>query len=282
MSDGYEFSPIVCDDAGLAAMSALLLRVFPRARHLTPAYLSWLYRDNPDGEALGLNAFYAGRMVGHCGGVPLVATIDGEARRGIMLINAAVDREHRRKNITRRTTDPMFEQAAAAGYGFAVSTGNRYSTLPLLTRFEMVGRLDARIGVGSPRRAADPPPPSFVREWSARALSWRLANPEGRYSVRRRGGDISVVARTGLTGIGAVLLDGADRWGLEEAGDAPAPLRVWLGLDPAIDWRGAAFLPIPSRLRPSPLNLLYKDLTGQGFLPDPTRIVFRALDFDAY
>ena len=282
MSDGYQFSPIVCDDSGLAAMSTLLLGVFPRARQLTPAYLRWLYRENPDGEALGLNAFHGGRLVGHCAGVPLVATIDGEARRGIILVNAAVDRDHRRKNITRRTTDPMFEQAAAAGYDFAISTGNRYSTLPLLTRFEMVGRLDARIGVGSPRRTEPAPAPSFERDWSGAALRWRLANPEGRYSVRHRAGTLSVIAATGTPGIGAVLFDGPDRWVPDESGPSPAPLRVWLGLDPAMRWSRSAFLPIPSRLRPSPLNLLYKALSGQGYLPDPSRIVFRALDFDPY
>jgi len=49
-----------------------------------------------------------------------------------------------------------------------------------------------------------------------------------------------------------------------------------------VDWSASAFLPIPMRLRPSPLNLVYKDLTGGSFVPDADRIVFRSLDFDAF
>ena len=36
------------------------------------------------------------------------------------------------------------------------------------------------------------------------------------------------------------------------------------------------------QLRPSPLNLFFSDLTGGGFAPDPDRLIFQALDFDAY
>jgi GNAT superfamily N-acetyltransferase len=281
MTDGYSFVPIDFSVGGLAAVSALLRRVFPRSRHLTPTYLDWLYAGNPDGEALGFNAFFDGRLVGHCAGLPLVATIDGTPRRGIILVNAAVDRDHRRRNITRRTTDPMFSQAAGAGFHFAISTGNRYSTLPLLTRFTMIGQLEARIGFGAPARRRTSILPSFERQWSGPALRWRLANPAVRYSVRRSHGCVCAVAPAGVPGLGATLVD-ALQGEVAESGPAAPLLRVWLGLDPAVEWRRSAFVPIPARLRPSPLNLLFKDLTGGAFQPDPQRVLFRAIDFDAY
>ena len=93
---------------------------------------------------------------------------------------------------------------------------------------------------------------------------------------------MSVISPSGLPGIGALLYDGADRWGMAEEGTAPGPARLWLGLDPVVDWRRSAYLPIPALLRPSPLNLVFKDLSGGSLLPEPDRIVFRAIDFDPY
>ena len=56
--------------------------------------------------------------------------------------------------------------------------------------------------------------------------------------------------------------------------------KIWIGLDPAMRWGGAAYLNIPLRFRPSPLNLIFKDLTGQGRVLDPARMRFDAMDFD--
>jgi hypothetical protein len=281
MYDPYDFRPLTHSDEELAETSALLLRVFPRARHLTPGYLAWLYRDNPDGRALGYNAWYGDRLVGHCGGVRLTANVEGRLQRGILLVNAAVEAEHRRRNITRRTTDPMFEEAAASGYGFAISTGNRYSTRPLLTRFKMVGRLDARVGFGFPEQSEAGPPASFERVWTEAAFRWRLANPSGRYSVTTRDGGCTIIARTPTKGLGAILYQGDNRWDVGETDERPPIGRLWLGLDPSLSWRKPPFVSIPARLRPSPLNLLFKNLSDDS-VPQPERIVFRAIDFDAY
>ena len=100
--------------------------------------------------------------------------------------------------------------------------------------------------------------------------------------MRRHRDGISVGAEAGLPGIAALLYQGPGDARLAADGPAPGPLRLWLGLDPGIDWRGSAFLPIPEWLRPSPLNLFFRDLSGGGFAPDPDRLVFRPLDFDAY
>lgn len=279
----YEFRPLGHSAPEIAAVSGLLRGVFPHAAHLTPAYLRWLYVDNPEGRALGFNAYHEGELVGHCAGQPFAARVEGEALRGILLVNAAVHPRHVRRNITRRTTDPMFEDAAGQGVSFAVAVGNARSTLPLLTRFAMLRPLHARIGFGLPRRRERGVAPGYERLWTEESLRWRLANPERAYSVRTGNGRTAVTSGSGRPGIGAVLYDGDERWPLPDAGGAPpGPLKAWLGLDPAVDWARSPFLPIPGPLKPSPLNLMFKDLSGGGLHPDPARVVFRGLDFDAY
>jgi GNAT superfamily N-acetyltransferase len=278
--DEYRLEPLRFDAPALDEVSRLLRRVFPKAAHLTPRYLDWLYAANPDGEAVAFSAFAGDELVGHLGALAMRARIEGDERRGLLLLNSAVHPSHRRRQLMSRLSEAIFAEGVERGYGFCISTGNRYSTLPLLTRFRMLRPLEARIGLGRPRRIEASFVPSFERMWSDSALRWRLANPERDYAASRSEAGVLVTAATGLPRVAAILYDGPGD--VLRAGDAAAPVRVWLGLDPGLDWRRSAFLPIPRLLRPSPLNLLFRDMSGAGFLPDPDRLVFRGLDFDAY
>jgi GNAT superfamily N-acetyltransferase len=265
----------------LEDMSALLRVVFPKATHLTPRYLDWKYAGNPDGEAVGCNAYAGDHLVGHMSATVMSATMDGENRPGIYLMNGAIHPDHRGRKLQSRISDAMFEEAPRRGFTYCFGTGNRYSTGPLLTRFKLLRPLDAWIGIGGPLRSPGPPRASFERIWSEEALRWRLANPEQRYKIACHCESATILAPTHLPGVDAILYTGADRWGLEGQGK-PQPLRLWLGLDPATSWQGSRYVSIPQRLRRSPMNLVFKDLTGGGFLPDPDRLVFRALDMDFY
>jgi GNAT superfamily N-acetyltransferase len=283
MSEQYRFEPLEHNARGYERVSKLMAEVFPKARHLTPRYFEWHYGRSPDGQAIGCNAFAGGELVGHMAAHVFPCTLAGKDRRGMYTVNGSVHPLHRGRKLQSRISDAMFEEAAGLGYSFCLATGNKWSTGPLLTRFKMLRPLEARLGFGLPRRREADFPTSFERIWSEEAVRWRLANPEGRYSAIRQGDRAALLSAAGVPGVGAILYQGPERESLADLDRAaPGPLRVWLGLDPGIDWKGSAFLPIPMRLRPSPLNLVYKDLTGSGFLPDPDQVVFRGLDFDAY
>lgn len=285
MTGDYRFRLVELTPDELERTSELLRIVFPRARHLTPGYLDWQYVRNPDGRALGCNAFLGDTLVGHMAAIPMRTFMDGAEMRGLFTMNGAVHPAHRGRKLQSGISHGIFEEAARLGYPYCFATGNKYSTGPLLTRFRMVAPLGARIGYGRPRTREPGFVPSFERQWSEEALRWRLANPEASYRIERHAGGATVTARSGVPGIGALLYSGPDRWGSEDGnrnGPGYGPLKVWLGLDPAVDWGKSAYLSIPPKLRPSPLNLVFKDLSGGSLYPDPARIVFRALDFDPY
>lgn len=282
MTDDYRFERLGLDADEIERVSAHLRRTFPKARHLTARYLAWQYGQNPDGMALGRNIYSGDTLVGHLAAVRMKARIDGEVRDGMILVNSAGHPEHRRKGLQIRALDAMFEEATALGLAFCLGAGNWSSTPPLLIRLAMVRPLDARLGFGRPRRSRPLAEPSFERVWSDEALRWRLGDPERRYRVRSDGDGIQVTARTGVPGIAAILYEGPGDAGLATSERVRGPIRLWLGIDPRIDWLRSPFAPIPERLRPSPLNLAYRDLTGGGFAPDPGRLIFQALDFDAY
>ena len=276
MFDRYRFELLTLTSEELGRVSVLLRTVFRGARHLTPDYLRWQYLDNPDGRAVGCNAWLDDALVGHMTAVPMRGRIEGEEMPGLFMLNGAVLPEHRGRKLQSRISAAIFDESVRRGYAFCIGTGNKYSTGPLLTRFELVRPLEARIGFGPLRRHPTAAAPSFERIWSEEALRWRLDNPERRYSVR--GGHL--LAPTGWPGIAAILHDHVDL--ADSDGPAPGPMRVWIGLDPGVDWRRSRFAAIPARLRPSPLNLVFKDLAGGDTLPDPHRFAFRAIDFDPY
>lgn len=282
MAEEYRFE-LLSDDAGeYGRISELLRLVFPKASHLTSRYLEWQYGRNPDGLAVGCNAYAGDELVGHMAATPMTGRLEGEERPGLFMVNGAVHPDHRGRRLQSRISAAMFEEAVRRGHIFCFATGNKWSTGPLLTRFAMVKPLEAKVGLGMPRRREADVPPSFERSWSGAAMDWRLANPEARYGAAGSGTPSAVVAASGLPGVGVILDTYAAREASAALGPAAGPVRVWLGLDPLLDWAKSAFVPLPGRLRPSPLNLVYRDLTGGGFLPDPERLVFQALDFDPF
>jgi len=288
VSAGIEVRPIGLGDAALAETSAFLRSVFPHARHLTPAYLGWQYRDNPEGPAFGFEARRDGMLIAHFAALPLAADVEGTARSGGLVVNGAVAPRHGGAKVAKETMARLYAEGPGRGFDFLVGVGNANSTGPLLRRWTLVARLEARVGIGRPaRRESGAPPPSFERLWSREAIAWRLADPERRSRVRLRRGALEVTVPSGRPGIAALLYDGPDCWDLAGlAGHAgrrlAAPLRVWVGLDPALDWPRSRYVPVPRPLRASPLNLVFKDLTGAAPAPDPGRVLFRAIDFDAF
>lgn len=282
MADGYRFRLIDHSAEELDRTSALLRRVFGRAGYLTPRYLRWQYVDNPDGIAIGCNAYAGDEIVGTMTAVPMAGQLDGETRPGLFMLNGAVHPAHRGRRLQSRISAAIFEEAVSRGFAFCFGTGNKYSTGPLLTRFQLVGPLEARIGVGLPRRRETGRPHSFKRAWSEAAMRWRLANPERGYRVGEKGGASLVTAPTGVPALEAVLYDGRDTWPSAGRRAPGRGLRLWIGRDPEIDWKRSRYAPIPARLRASPLNLVFRDLNGGSYRPDPERVAFRAADFDPY
>jgi GNAT superfamily N-acetyltransferase len=274
----YAFGPLDPSHAGLARSAALLRRVFPAAHHLTPSYLAWLYGRNPAGTAVGVEAELDGELVAHYATVPFPARVHGTLRSAALGLNLAVDPAHRGRGLAAEVVGRASERCGVQQIGCLVAVLNANSTHLFTQRlgFQLVCSLDARIGVGPRARRSEPPAVDFERLWDDAGVVWRLANPSVRYEVRGR----EVLAPSGYPGI-AVSLGELER-PVEAQGSVAGPLCLWLGLDPGMQWGGSAYLPLPARLRPSPLNLVFRDVAGPGRRLDPARVRFRGLDFDAY
>jgi hypothetical protein len=119
--------------------------------------------------------------------------------------------------------------------------------------------------------------------WRRDLLSWRLANPQGRYVTARRGNLLGVWARTHLPLVRCGAFLPADDGAAEMGDSAPLSATLFIGLEPRMGLARLGFLPVPERLRPSPLNLIWRRLGADApaeLQPDAVAINF--LDFDPY
>ncbi len=282
----YTFCSLDLSPKGLEQTSELLCSAFPDFPH-SPAFLDWQYNQNPLGKALGFNAFAGDLMVTHCVVLPLEACLFGEPARGVMSLNAGTHPEHHRKGLYFRAAKMTYELAREQGYDFGISVTNNNSTRGFIKHvgFHMVRPLDARLGVGPAGRRARSTEVDMERQWTPETLAWRLAHPLHRYRYVQRGERTVVLGPTHKAGIQVILaVLGAEQIpaGLSSASLGINPVRLWVGIDPDLRPAWPPYVDLPQAVRPSPLNLIFVDLTGQGRTLDPGRVRWSGLDFDDF
>jgi len=280
----YSIQPFALSDEELTKVAALLHLVFPKAG-FTFEFLHWQYVLNPDGRALGYNAWLEdGTLVGHYAAMPLVANLFGVSETGLLSINTVTHPQHAGKGLFTALARKTYEAARSTGHGYVVGVANAASTSGFTNKlgFQLVGPLRAMLGVGKVARntANDT---AFERIWSVDTLQWRLAHPFHQYSKVCEGDGVTLCSATEVPVITAVMghFSGMDKhFHLQEK--RWKGVQLHLGLDPSADWDRSAYINIPQRFRPSPLNLIFLNLKPNGRRLNSDQVLFRALDFDAY
>ena len=266
----------------LGAYSALLNATFETDK-FNAAALAWRYRDNPAGQVVGADAWDGERLAAHYVACPLEARIDGQTVRGLVSLNTATHPDYQGRGLFTKLAEAAYGLGAAAGYAFVIGVANASSTPGFLRKlaFQDVGRLHAGVLARLPNGFAEAQV-QYQGAWPGELLAWRLANPDGRYVAARRRGLIGVWARTHLPFVrcGAFI---ADEGQAIAAAGAPLAATLFLGLEPRMDLSRQGFLPVQERLRPSPLNLIWRKLADSApaaLRPDAVALNF--LDFDPY
>lgn len=280
----YTLKPVTTSDADIIEVAALLRTVFPDAEHFTDEAVGWQYRDNPDGSVVGFNAWLDAVLAAHYVTIPLVARVNGKEERGLLSLNTATHPLHQGKGLFTRLAHATYAHANEQGFGFVIGVANASSTHGFTKKlgFQLVSPLRAMIGMGSlPYRNAQQAV-DYERVWNEASIRWRLAHPEYRYALKRSGDLRMLLSERSQFGARYVLgaypdarLDAA-----APAEQGSTRMKTWIGLDPAMDWSGKCYINVPMRFRPSPLNLIFKDLTGQGRTLQANRVRFHAMDFD--
>lgn len=280
-----DFMPVRCDEAAYADYVRLFSDCFPGVDKFSRDYLDWLYCGNPDGQVVGFDARDGERLAAHYVCIPARAQVGSTEVRVLLSLNTATQPEYQGQGLFKKLAELTYAAGAAQGYDCVFGVANANST-PGFTRklkFQLVGPLQASVGFGPlgidfSRKASL----QFQRFWSPQALAWRCACPVNPV-IARIGRDRTTFLAPALLG-GACMavaeLGGAEA--VSVAGGIGSPLRLFIGRIPPT-WRALAlYTDIPDRFRPSPLNLIYRSLSGRVEAIDPHAVFLSFLDFDAY
>jgi GNAT superfamily N-acetyltransferase len=280
-----EFRPIQFDQASLAQYCALFAACFPGSDKFTPAYVNWLYCANPDGRAVGYDAWEGERLAAHYVCVPALARVNGAEVRVLLSLNTATHPDFQGKGLFTKLADQTFQAGADQGYDGVYGVANANSTPGFIRKlgFQLVRPLEARVGMGRLHLSGPPSAPlSFERVWNSASITWRCANPNNPVRWRTAGTQVQFHAPALMAGLPAYAELAQADVSLAGGGGMLMPLRLFIGLAPdqvASYWNYAS---IPQRLRPSPLNLIYRSFVSRVVALDPALIRFSFLDFDAY
>jgi hypothetical protein len=277
-----DIRPFTLTEKELGEVAELLASVFPKAG-FSVAYLRWQYCENPDGLAVGFNAFDGDVLVAHYAAIPLSATIFGKIERGLLSLNTATRATHSGKGLFTKLAQATYADAIEKGFGFVIGVANAASTSGFLNKlgFQLVAPLQAMVGWGKVS-TKDNSHCDFACMRDEAKIDWRLANPSKRYKLESRGSTTDAIAATTLPFVDAVLTS-FDASSLTEKGEKMSRhFRLYLGFNPLKDWTNSMYYNLPIRFRPSPLNFIFLDLTEQKRKLNASTIWFEAMDFDAY
>ena len=278
----YKYSSLNNSPEEIKTESNLLQLVFANKKFSTE-YLNWQYNENPDGKAVGFNAYSEnGELAAHYVTQPMNAILFGKSAKGLLSLNTATHPNHQGKGLFTELAKKTYKLARELGYEFVIGVANQNSTHGFINKlgFQLVGQLKALVSFGSVCRfypnENDFSKFDFFRKWNKNSLAWRISNPENNYFVNHS----KIICDSGKPMIKAVI--GCFEKSLlpqDTQNNIRKPLSLAIGTDSAVK---SSLLNIPNFLRPSPLNLIFKDLTGKNKNISFDKTFFSAIDFDAY
>lgn len=286
-----DFSPVRCDEAAYADYAHLFAKCFPNTNKFSRDYLDWLYRCNPDGQVVGYDARDGDCLAAHYACIPAKARIGNQEVMVLLSLNTATHPDYQGKGLFSQLAERTYTVGAALGYDSVYGVANANSTPGFIRKlkFQLIGPLRAQVGVGSLRiDFANLNALQFRRSWSPQALAWRCASPANPVIVRTRQDHTTFLAPAllGSTCMATAEIGNESSNTAALVGDTPrgfeSQLRLFIGLIPPTAQRLALYTTIPQALRPSPLNLIFRTLSGRIESIDQNAVFFNFLDFDAY
>ncbi len=272
----YKFIKTDISKEKIQAYSKLLSAVFYNTDKFTEEFLTWQYVNNPNGKVVGFDAYSNDSLAGHYVTIPVSYYIDGKIRKGLLSLNTATHADHRGKGLFTQLANRTYDEAKQLGYEFVIGVANQNSTHGFLKKlgFYLIAPLTVKTGIGSVNFDKDL---DYLAKpnWNNESLKWRIANPEANYLEYKN----TIISPTDKNGIYAQLFSSKDN-SLSLSTKKPF-FKLWIGIAKDLKCKGL-FFNLPKKLKPSPLNLIFKDLTGKLPAINKEDILFELIDFDGY
>ncbi|WP_061536981.1 GNAT family N-acetyltransferase [Collimonas arenae] len=282
------FAMIDFDKESLNKYSNLFSECFPDASKFSFEYLKWLYCDNPNGRAIGFDAWDDDQLAAHYVCVPTRVKIRGRECNVLLSLNTATHPKYQGKGLFTKLAEMTYDAGASKGFDGIYGVANANSTPGFVRKlgFQLIEPLEARVGFGALNiNMSNASDIQFERIWSESSISWRCNNPNN--SVYSHEDEKSIKFSASAMGNGLPVYaelpkDCAQYKRNIKKNNILSPIRLFIGLTPTGTCSFGSYFNIPQRFRPSPLNFIYRSLLQDVAPLEQGTISFSFLDFDAY
>ncbi len=275
----YTYKKAEVSNNNVQAYSNLLSAVFTGTDKFTNDFISWQYVNNPLGTVIGFDAFENDTLVAHYATLPVSYFINGEPTLGLLSLNTAVHPDHRGKGLFTKLAKKTYEEAKNLGYKFVIGVANENSTHGFLEKldFYLVAPLQTKVGLRN--LAFDKNQQyKFKANHNLDFYNWRLTNPNASYVIKKD----KIFSQTGTYGLYALLgQDSLISKAIIKFKNRNLFFTILIG-NGFLKKPKTFYFNLPSKLKPSPLNLIFKDLTNNFPVFNSKDVLFELIDFDAY
>ena len=267
----------------LKKLSLLLTKVFKKKFDLN--YLIWLYRDNPNGEAITFNISKNKKIVGHYAVIPSEIVIGNKIYKAALSLNTAVDDNFRGKGFFKIMASKTFEKCLKKKIRFIFGVSNNQSTtlFEKYFNFKNYGELNVIYGFGKVNQKKNNE--KFQINWNKKSLDWRLRNPNKNYDVYYNEKDNIEINYKMLNCINIHMGNFDTKFfknrKLNKINFSLLNVKIGLGKNYL---NNLFYFNLPKNLKPSPLNFILKDLSlkKNNLKIKRQHIYFQLIDFDAF
>jgi GNAT superfamily N-acetyltransferase len=250
-------------------------------------YLTWLYVDNPGGGVVGFNAYEGDVLAGHYACIPTQLNVGGSKLNGLLSLNTAVHPLFQGQGLFTELAEKTYKSAADIGFECIYGVANANSTPGFVKKlgFQNVAPLEAKLGLLDMtfNQELCEQLVQFNRIWTPELLTWRCNNPSNRMSISVDAmGFASFTAPADYKIVRAYAPFYPASICQANKSKTSFGVRLFIGLLPDGVSSFRSFFDIPDRLKPSPLNLIYKNLGSTTGILNPKTIMLGFHDFDAY
>ena len=269
-------------DQELLKLSSFLEKVFKKRYDYN--YLDWLYNQNPNGKAISFNIENSKEeIIGHYVVIPVFLIINGTKYKSGLSLNTAVDHKYRGKGFFKLMAQKTYDKAKDHDLKFIISVANSQSTKLFLNHFNFqnLGQLDVKIGIGEIQK--DKQNTNLQLFWDTNSVNWRLKNPKYKYHYMKYNDELSVYLKK--FSILNILL-GRFEFNyfpkLVTKNESKDNLKMFIGLG-KYNWENFNYLNLPNFFKPSPLNLILKNINEDKIVQVKKEdVFFQLIDFDAF
>ena len=301
MSDNIEFTNYKKSEISkknltikeLEKLSIFLSRIFKKSLNFqlknsySVEFLDWLYNKNPNGKAIINNVYEDEKIIAHFALVPITVLFNNKTYKSALSVFTSVDENHRNLYFFHQLASKSFELAKLEGIRFIMSVANEISSELYVKcfKFKLISPLAVKIGL-SKFQEKNNLPHKFEILRDKTTLEWRLSNPRFKYQIYKENEKCIIfnnnykLFKMNMGYISNKDLDlqnkiiSKDTYNLN-------PFNMWIGLNNNLKNTKMSFN-FPEILKPSPSNLIIKDLKSEETNLSKEDIKFNLIDYEMY